>query len=168
MDKNIAIELNEASSDLLKIISSFSQDEFNKVPFEGSWTAGQVSEHLLKSFSGVPDALMGNTIPTERDPTEKEPALRSIFLDFSTKLESPDFILPSIEPKQTTKMAAELEETFIKLQNIISKEDLSLTCTDFPFPGLGELTRYEWICFVTYHAKRHTHQMKNIYSKLNK
>jgi hypothetical protein len=43
--------------------------------------------------------------------------------------------------------------------------DLSLTCTDFPFPTLGEFTRWEWITFIIYHTKKHIFQIKNIYKK---
>ena len=40
-------EFEETTFDLGKVLSSFSQEEFNKIPFEGSWTAGQVAEHLF-------------------------------------------------------------------------------------------------------------------------
>jgi len=166
MDKNINKEFDETTSELLKTISSFSPDGFNKVPFEGSWTAGQTAEHILKSITGVPDVMMGGTAATERDPAEKEPQIRSIFLDFQTKMKSPDFILPTEEPKEKIELSASLEKTFGKIRDIITNEKLDPTCTDVPFPGMGEFTRYEWVCFAICHTKRHTHQLKNIYSRI--
>ncbi len=47
-------ELDKAARALLETIADFSQEQYNKVPFAGSWTAGQVSEHLLKSIGGMP------------------------------------------------------------------------------------------------------------------
>jgi hypothetical protein len=168
MNTNITKEFEETSSDLLSTISSFSQDDFNKIPFEGSWTAGQVSEHLFKANSGTVETLNGNTKPTDRDPAKNEKILREIFLDFSTKMKSPEFILPSDQPKDKESMVKNFEDVMNNHKTFAENEDLSLTCTDFALPNMGELTRYEWICFVIVHTKRHTHQLKNIYDKLKK
>ena len=63
------------------------------MPFEGSWTAGQVAQHILLSSSSV-EVLRGPVKKTKRAPDEGIENLRSIFLDFDTKLESPEFIMP--------------------------------------------------------------------------
>jgi hypothetical protein len=168
MDKNIANELNETAADLLKTISSFTQEQFNVVPFEGSWAAGQVSEHLFKANAGAVETLNGNTKPTERDPAENEKKLREIFLDFSTKMKSPEFILPSDKPQDKESIAKNFESVMNKHKAFAENEDLSLTCMDFEMPGIGFMTRYEWICFIICHSKRHTHQLKNIFDKLQK
>lgn len=157
-------ELDITARELLQIIAGFSQEQFNKIPFTGSWTAGQVSEHLLKSVEGMPALITGNTRPTtERKPDAHVMTIESIFLDFDTKMKSPDFILPADGPHDRnallTSFRACLDEIAMKARTI----DLTLTCTDFPFPGIGELTRWELICFAICHARRHTLQLKNIY-----
>ncbi|MBE7179216.1 MAG: DinB family protein, partial [Mucilaginibacter polytrichastri] len=40
--------------------------------------------------------------------------------------------------------------------------DLSMLCLGFDFPGLGFLTRYEWLYFNIYHTQRHIRQLRNI------
>jgi len=155
-------EFEETTTDLVKILASFTQEEFNKIPFEGSWTAGQVSEHLFKSESNIPKVLAGNSKNTERDPFEKTGVIRSVFLDYSKKMKSPEFILPSDEPKNKDHFLEGFESTRKQLRNCIQRIDLSRTFTDFNFPQMGQLTGWEWICFAVSHSRRHIRQMNNI------
>ena len=165
--ENFITEFDEATNDLLNTIASFSQEEFNAIPFEGSWTAAQVTEHLLKSETPMPSLFKSNSRPTiERAPDEKVATIKSIFLDFNSKLQSPEFILPSNEVKEKEALFTTLKTTKADIRSVIETVDLSRTFTDFPFPQLGEFTGWEWICFLTSHSKRHTHQMKNIKAAL--
>lgn len=166
MNENINAEFNSTMESLIKTISGFSDEQFNIIPFEGSWTAGQVSEHVLKSIEGVPNILHGTAKPAGRNPDEKEPALKGIFLDFETKFKSPKEVLPTDEPKDKEAMLDTIAAVCDEIKRVIETEDLSLLCTDVPFPQIGELTRYEWISFVNLHTRRHTRQMNNIYNKL--
>ena len=159
-------ELDITTKELLQIIAAFSQEQFNKVPFEGSWTAGQVSEHLLKSIAGRPELMAGPTKPTERKPDEKVMVIESIFLDFETKMKSPEFILPSDGPHEKETLLEDFRSVMAELTSKARTMDLTVTCMDFPFPKIGELTRWEWICFAICHAKRHTRQLKNIYQHI--
>lgn len=162
-------EFDQTTNDLLNTIASFSQEEFNAIPFEGSWTAAQVTEHLLKSESRMPALFKSNSRPTtERKPDEKTAMIESIFLDFNTRLQSPEFILPSNEWKEKEALFNALKTTRTDIRSVIETVDLSRTFTDFPFPQIGELTGWEWICFLTCHAKRHIRQMKNIKAVLVK
>lgn len=157
-------ELDTTARDLLEAVAVFSQAQFNKVPFAGSWTAGQVSEHLLKSVGGIPELITGNTKPTtDRKPDEKVMVIESIFLDYETKMKSPDFILPSDGPHDRNVLLNGFRNCLDDIALKARTMDLTVTCTDFPFPGVGELTRWEWICFGICHSKRHTLQLQNIY-----
>jgi hypothetical protein len=166
MTKDILIEMTETANKLLHTISSFPRDKFNTIPFEGSWTAAQVSDHILKFVSGVLEMLYTNTKPTTREPDEKSGAIKAMFLDFNTKMKSPDFVLPGNTPIEKEKLITGLEDTKTKLIAAIKTLDLSATCTVFELPGFGEFTRAEWIWFAIYHTQRHTHQLKNIYAVL--
>ena len=44
--------------------------------------------------------------------------------------------------------------------------DLSATCLDFEMPGIGALTRLEWLWFYVWHTQRHLRQVKNIYAAI--
>lgn len=167
MKEKILAELQNTKNELLKTINSFTQESFNKVPFEGSWTAGQVSDHLYQSDSGALMTLDGKSAPTERDPEANIETLKGIFLNFNEKFESPEFILPGDGPHNREKYAKDFGETFDGLIKFAEREDLSITCADFPFPMVGELTRFEWLSFACYHTQRHTRQMKNIHEKLS-
>lgn len=166
MNNDILVMLDENTNELLKSVALFTPEQFNKVPFEGSWTAAQVAEHLLKSESNVPDVWNGNTEITQRDPEEKSAILRNIFLDFSTKIKSPEFILPSDKWQEPDSLYNALKENRSKIRNLVEEKDLTLTFTDFSFPQLGELTGMEWATFVICHAIRHTRQLNNIYKEI--
>jgi hypothetical protein len=166
MTNNILIEMTETTNNLLQTISSFPAEKFNTIPFEGSWTAAQVSDHILKSVSGVLELLFSNTKPTTRQPDEKVEAIKSMFLDFTTKMKSPEFVLPENSPIEKEKILNAWANTKTKLIDAIKTLDLPATCTVFELPGFGEFTRAEWIWFAIYHTQRHTRQLKNIYEML--
>lgn len=167
MDKNDVLnELDEATTGFLQAFSSFPQEEVNIIPFEGSWTAGQVAEHILKSASGVLHGLTGPVKSTGRNPEEHVAMLRELFLDFTTKMKGPDFVAPSSEPKDKNAVTGALIAAFSGIGEVVERKDLTETCVAFPMPGLGELTRAELVNFITVHVKRHTHQLQNIAAKL--
>jgi len=167
MEKNILEQFDNTTIDLLETINLFSKDQFNKVPFEGSWTAGQVCEHLFKAESGLPRILKSNSQKTDRNPGEKIMMIESIFLDFSKKLQSPDFIIPSSEPKDKDVLNLSMQLNRQEIKELLKSTDLTLTFPDYPFPQLGEFTGLEWLTFTICHSKRHTRQLKNIYASIS-
>ena len=156
------MELHNTATALIRTLSSFSEEEINLVPFEGSWTPGQVGEHIYKSVSGAAQVLQGSVAPTKRNPGEKIKSIEDLFLDFSQKFKSPEFIIPSDEPHDKKLLLKCLTLTFDEIGDYIKKQDQSLTCLDFAFPGFGELTRMEWNHFIVVHTQRHIYQLKNI------
>ena len=166
MKQKLTTEFEETTLDLVATLSNFTQEEFNKIPFEGSWTAGQVAEHLFKSESNVTRVLKGNSKETDRDPFEKTAIIQSIFLDYTKKLQSPEFILPSNEAKNKEHFINGFDSTRKELRYSIQNTDLTRTFTDYPFPQVGEFTGWEWICFAVCHSRRHIRQMKMIAEKL--
>jgi hypothetical protein len=167
MNNNLAHEIMEVKEELLQVLNSFDNGNINTVPFEESWTGGQVAEHVLKSASGVLEALNSTVKPTERNPEENVKQLGDIFLNFDIKMKSPDFILPSNDPKNKNSLVQSLGDTLDGIKKVAETKDLTATCTTFAMPVLGELTRIEFIKFTIFHTKRHTHQLKNIINHLN-
>ena len=162
MSKPIYDELKNTGGELQQILSSFTQEEINKVPFAGSWTAGQVAEHVLKSASGVLANVNSDVHPTERNPEENVKMLSDAFLNFEIKMKSPDFILPGDDPKDKNDLMDSLTSAMSGLEQAARTEDLSATCTAFEMPTVGALTRIEWLSFANVHTLRHIHQLKNI------
>lgn len=164
--KELLDSLADTSLELVQSLDLFTEEEFNTAPFAGSWTAGQVGEHLLKAAPGITKILSGNSRFTERLPDEKVRSLESIFLDFSKKAKSAQAIWPSDEPKEKKKTTDALNATMNEIKKTAEPMDLSKICTDFPFPTLGEMTRWEWITFAICHTKKHIYQIENIYKRI--
>ncbi len=158
----------ETYTKLNDLLSSFSKEEINIVPFEGSWTAGQTAQHIILACSGLTMLFAGKTEKTTRKPDENVKALDGIFLDFNTKYQSPENIKPAeIEYEKGTLLAS-----IKKIQNDLFEAaetyDLTLTCLDAKVPGFENFTIYEWLHFAIVHTQRHTHQLKSIYEHIKK
>ncbi|WP_126245052.1 DinB family protein [Chitinophaga rhizosphaerae] len=160
--QSLISDFNQSTTELLDALGHFSQEQLNRVPFAGSWTPGQVGQHLLKSESGVPELLRGNTRVADRDPEALAPVLRSIFLDFTTKFEAMESITPDELPKDREQLMQALQSNRDEILQLIAASDPDLLILDFPFPQLGELTIREWLTFLSAHSRRHTHQLKKM------
>ncbi|MES2275681.1 MAG: DinB family protein [Bacteroidota bacterium] len=162
MAADILAELATTRTGLLESLAPFNQEQFNTVPFEGSWTPGQVAEHVYKSIQGVPHLLNGEALTPDRDPALNVANLRHMFLDFSTKMKSPDFILPSDEPKDRAALVQSLADSLAAIIQSAQTKDLDLIIKDFEFPGSGPVTRLELLNFISVHTQRHAHQLRKM------
>ena len=166
MKEELKKEIESSTNDLVDLISSFSAEEINKVPFEGSWTPGQVADHILKSQKGILQMTKGNVEETDRDPAEKIEGLRRTFLDFTIKMNAPDFILPSKEPLDQQKLLERARKNGKEVSDAVDSMNLNVLCMDFTFPNSGPMTRLEWLYFIVFHTRRHNHQLKNMTEKI--
>ena len=137
--KTLAIEIEQSVDDFLMTLSKFDNEQLNTVPFVGSWTAGQVADHLRKATDGLPDQ---NTRPAHRDPELHVETLQALFLNFNVKYESPEFIIPDEGPFESRLLVKQFERLKSDNAAIARTKDLSLLCLDFEMPGLGALTWY--------------------------
>lgn len=160
-------ELGEAKTGFIQNLSAFTQEEFNTIPFSGSWTAAQVGEHIFLSSSGLMETICAPAKSTERDPGEKINALREIFLNFEIKMVSPEFVLPSQTDHDKDMLLYQLDDTMTSLMAKAEPLNLSETSLGNVPPGMGEFTRIELLYFIIFHTRRHQHQLKNIFQKLH-
>lgn len=158
-------QFNKLGEDLLQLLSSLSQEELNLLPFDNSWTAGQLGEHLYKSYAVV-DTLNGSVRPADRPADEKVEQITTLFLNFNIRMESPEGILPRRGTIEKEWLLASLKERISQLKAVIRHKDLTEICLDFIIPEYGEFTRLEWIHFNIVHTQRHIHQLKNIIKKV--
>jgi len=161
MNQPILESIKFTFEELIEVLGSFSSEEINKVPFPGSWTPGQVGDHLLKSYR-VTETLRGEVKETKRIPDEKVKQMEDIFLNFDTKMKSPDFIIPTNKVIDKDRLIESINSKKNELIQLTQLLDLSQTCTSFANPGFGELTRLEWLHFIVVHTKRHIHQLRKI------
>ncbi len=158
----------ETYGKLNDILSTFSKEEINIIPFEGSWTGGQTVQHIILACSGIPALFAGKTEKTTRKPDENVKQLDAIFLDFNTKYESPENIKPAAIDYEKNTLTASAKKIQDDLFEAAETYDLTLTCLDAKIPGFENFTIYEWLYFAIVHTQRHTHQLKSIYETIKK
>jgi len=151
--------VDHTTSRFLELISSFDQEDINKLPFENSWTAAQVAEHVTRSNIGIIKSLRqpGKTVSRSIDEGVEE--LRDLFLNFEKKLQSPQFIQPTRNIYDREWIIANLRTSIAELKETAARVNYH-DAIDHPI--FGEITKYELLHFVIYHTQRHIHQVKNI------
>lgn len=157
-------EISDTFQELINTLSAFKEEQFNLAPQEGSWTPGQIAEHLIKSVSAIPDE---HTQATQRAYDERVAPIRDLFLNFTIKMSSPDFVRPGKGPHDKTEMVKTFAGIRHYLEEATRTTDLEATCTDFELPTFGTLTRYEWIKFFVFHTQRHIRQLKQVLGALS-
>ena len=160
---NLKSNLQTQFDNFIETVQSFDNASLNKIPFKGSWTAGQVAQHIIKSTDQLPDK---NVAATNRKEDEKVLDLKNLFLDYTLKMEAPDFIAPSLKKYKIDIITQQLEDIKEKHLNSIKSKDLKLLCLEMELPTFGYLTRYEWLYFISIHTQRHSHQLENIMQHL--
>ncbi len=151
--------LDEATSELLGLITAVSQQKINITPFKDSWTAAQLAVHVTKSNKAIAQGLNMEGKPAERNIDEGVPNLKKMFLDFDIKYKSPQFIVPEEKNYNKEEVIAAFQQSIERLQKIRDEINLSDIIS---LPPFGEVTKLELLHFVLYHTKRHVHQLKNI------
>ena len=165
---NLTDELEFAFAQFTKAIESFDNNRLNTKPTDESWSAGQVADHILKSISNIPEFFKESTEVAERPVDLHASVIQSIFLDFTTKMQSPDFILPETDKQfKLIEILDELRQYQDHLHFAATNNNLKLLCTSFEFPTIGYLTQYEWLVFISCHVQRHAFQLENIKKLLN-
>lgn len=156
-------QIDEAVSQLIDLMSTLDEKEINTIPYQDSWTAGQLFQHITKSTGAITTAMQKKGDPAERDPAENIAGLKKTFLDFSTKMESPDFIVPEKGTYEKTATIQKLGSSFQQLRESAKDADLSVVVKNSP---VGDATKLEILHFVLYHTQRHLQQMKKIHEAI--
>ena len=157
--KELFASLDEITSEFLQLVASLDENEINAIPFKDSWTAAQVAEHVTKSNISIIHSLKVKGKPSERTPDERAEELKDLFLDFSTKLKSPDFILPTRDIYEKQMLVINLKDSIDEIKQLRKKVNLAETLNH---PAFGDITKLEILHFVVYHTQRHTHQLSKI------
>lgn len=162
MKTEIQKNIIETFKELNHKLASFSETELNTIPFEGSWTAGQVIQHLIMGCSGFPEMCAGKTEKTSRKPDEKIKEIETLFFNYDIKMKSPEYIIPPDITYNKNSLTLSLLKIEQELLTVSETYDLTLTCLDSEVPGFGKFTIYEWVSFALIHIKRHLSQLQEI------
>jgi hypothetical protein len=168
MKTGLQKKITDTFEQLYKTLSSFSNKELNTVPYEGSWTAGQVIQHLILASSDYPKMCSGPTETTTRKPDEKVKDIETLFLNFDIKMQSPEFIMPLDKKYDKNSLTLSLQKIEEELLHVSETYDLKLICLDSEIPSFGKFTIYEWINFSLIHIQRHIKQLNTIFENVTK
>lgn len=168
MNETLQKNIIETFRELKETVILFSQEEINLVTYKGSWTAGQVVQHIIIACSGYPELFAGHKEQTNRKPDENIKELETVFLNFDVKMDAPDFLKPKIIDYNKNSLSLSLLKIESDLLNAADKYNLTLTCLDFQLPNSGKFTIYEWISFALIHIQRHIKQLNDIFGYIKK
>src|SRR4026208_2195192 len=91
MEKERLIEvLEKTTRQIMEKVQRFDEVEINDIPYANSWTAAQVADHLTKSNNSIAKAMLLNGTTINRNPAARVDELQKVFLDFDSRLKSPD------------------------------------------------------------------------------
>src|SRR5437870_9896241 len=127
MTKDITGQLERTTNELLQVVSSFKEEEINTIPFKDSWTAAQVAEHVTKSNESMIQSLDTEGKTSSRNVDEGAQKLKEIFLDFTTKLQSPKFILPTRDVYNKERVVVDLKNSVEQIKELGNTVNLSET-----------------------------------------
>jgi hypothetical protein len=159
--EKVISDFEKIAREFAEVLTSFTQEQFNEIPFEGSWTAGKVGRHVYKAIARMPATLEGPVTKAERGPDELVDQINKVFLDFTIKLKSPDFIVPEDKEYDRQEMLTAFQDKIKEIVDTAQPLDLTAT-TGFNLPTIGHLTRMELLYFAAIHTQRHTRQLKKI------
>ena len=161
----LTADIEQTINWLTKTIDS---ETYNIIPFKGSWTAGQVVEHVNMSGAGFVDLINGNIKVTTRPVNEHVDRIKTMFLNFESKNIAAEYLSPAMVNYNLQNQLAKLESIKSGILTAVNSLDLGMTCLDFDIPTFGHLTRLEAVYFFLFHTKRHVHQLQNIVKILSK
>lgn len=163
----LSSEIYNTFSTVEKMFSAMSGNSINQVPFKDSWTAAQLIQHIILSGSGFQQMMYDKTGDSKPEPEGLKEKIKNDFLDFTTKMKSPDFVVPSQKEYKKDELLKTLSDLRLSFTQAVNTLDLAKTCISFALPVYGFLSRAEAAYFVLYHTQRHLHQLKNINDKLH-
>lgn len=162
MAKEIVNTLGTALDSTVALLESFSQEELNKVPFEGSWTAAQVGRHIYKSLEGTDKLFSAPAEAANRPADQQAEQFKNLMEDMDNKMESPDFIIPEDKEYNKQELIESLKE--VKQSAVDAGNDNNLETVPPLQEGhpLKGATKLELVHFMAYHTQRHNHQIAKI------
>lgn len=167
MDKlQLLSDLEISTLQLLQCLSNFDKEKFNFSPDGKTWSAAQIAGHLLMLEVIANKALKGETIPTNRPPDEKINLIKTVMSDVNTKRIAPEVVQPSAELKDPQLMIEQIKFQRELLKKTISEMEMTEACVSFKHPGIGTLTRLEWVYFTIFHTERHLQQLQRLENHL--
>jgi DinB superfamily len=155
--------IEQVSDTLVQLLQSVEERHFNQKPDTDKWSIAQVADHIRLSNNSVAKALALKGTPVDRNPAERVDELRKMFLDFQTKYQSPDFIVPTRDIYDPELLLKDLQASIRRIRERMYEDDLDELINH---PAFGDISKFEILHFVLYHTQRHLRQIKEIAANL--
>ena len=161
--EEIIQKLDTAYSQFTSYVNELTADEFEFAP-EPKWSAGQQTEHLIKSTKplvkglSIPKFLIKSKFGQANRPSRSYEAVVERYkekLDLGGTASSP-YVPGKVSASSQNKVTAELTETIARLNKKIAKwSEADLDKYVLPHPLMGKLTTREMLYFTIHHATHH-------------
>lgn len=152
--------MKEVRGELLNEVESVSEEKFHQKPEDGSWSVGQLVDHLQK-IENVLTETFKQIAPSAEDRKAEEKNLE-IVTDRSYKKAAPESVAPGEEPINREEVLMALTEARRDLMAYVDMLDFDLSAKSLKHPVMGELSVKQWVEFIGYHEERHLDQLREI------
>ena len=162
-------QLNATRSHLLSVLEGLSDDQLNWKLDNFTWNIAQVVQHIAIVEGGSPHAI---TLGLAQEPNfvPTDIPLEQLILDRSKKVNAPDRLHPSTDPKtmaQLKEILHDSQEKFLgALNDIEITALLDKTSPPISHPVFGQMSTGQWITAVPLHEERHIQQIEELKERL--
>jgi hypothetical protein len=174
--KEIAKELENTRLSLHNTVSDLTQEQLDKEPEPGKWSAGEIIHHIYIVEKGITRLIakqLGKAAQKGIGPDAETGSLIDSLDEFEietvkTKVKAPAQSQPEkgVKKEELLKLLAEARK---ELENIYPEAGkFDLTQIIFPHPILGRINLYQWILFIAKHEERHINQIIKVIETVNK
>lgn len=165
--EELIAEIENVNGEFIQRLSKFSLELLNETRTEESWTAGQVTEHIIKSNGGILNQLLnGIGTTTNRSYDDEVDLIKNIFRS-ENKMKTAPVLEPHHPPHDLEELIISLNQQKAQQLKTIKEKELAELSSELQFPPAPNgLTRYEWLIFMIEHTRRHSKQIENIYKEI--
>ncbi|MFD2614108.1 DinB family protein [Paenibacillus gansuensis] len=154
-------QTKETRVNLWKSVSGLTDGQLNTEAVAGSWTIGQVLEHLYLMETIIVRTLEKALSSPEDRPTDKKPY--EVTLDRSRKLSAPDGLVPAGHFQSLEDVKMKLNTSREALDKLLADySGVDLRKKSHPHPVFGMMDAAQWVDFIGYHEQRHTQQIEEL------
>ena len=166
--EELIVEIENVNQEFIQRLSKFSLDKLNKTKTEESWTAGQVTEHIIKSNEGILNQILNGVATTTNRPFDEQVDLIKNIFRSKDKMKTATVLEPHQPPHDLEDLMNSLNQQKAQQIEAIKEKELKELSSKLQFPPAPNgLTRYEWLIFMIEHTRRHGKQIENIYKEIS-
>jgi uncharacterized damage-inducible protein DinB len=163
-------QCNATRSRLLSMLDGLTDHQLNWKPDDFTWSIAQVVQHIATAEGGAAQTI---TLGLAQEPNfvPRDIPLKQLLLDRSKKVNAPDRLRPSADPKTMAQLKEILDtsrEKFLgALDSIKNIALLDKTSPPISHPVFGQMSTRQWITAALFHEERHIQQIEELKKRLD-